>query len=180
MKKFPFLFELVITTSLICLFLIYVNLERYGTYYATKLPHAKGTHPEITFTLSNLMHNTHPDDASLAYDYDGLNAIFKNQHYVLKGNGSFATLYFLDRSEKNEVHHFSNTGKYITTTQHFSTEGKATPEKQDEAYRLAYEAIQPILDVQEAPPNWQNLQWLFNLIYWWQFNIDWFENDQIH
>lgn len=165
---------LIISVCLLAFWGIYsisFNIVRHSGYYAQHLPHKDGTNPELIFTLKHLYYLEKPDDKSLRYDYDGMNAIIVNEEYFLSSHKEPKVLIFNDH-EVSPSYHFDKQGKFQSKDINDRVKQRyyyiESPEAQMEATKYVERAIRPILDVQIEPDI--NLQWLFNLIYQRQFD----------
>ncbi|MFU2195012.1 hypothetical protein [Streptococcus pluranimalium] len=169
--------------SLILAIYIWFNLAIHSVYYAYRMPHAKGTNPELVMTIKYLGNIRIPEDKGLRVNLDGNNILIKNAGYVVKYDYEFEdkriiTLrYSLDNvnSNSNEYSYSSRTGNFVFSrdtakwdkkqeTWKDSTSDKAQKESED----LINQVRSPIIQYQGRPK--VNLQWLFNMIYQGQFD----------
>ncbi|MGV3006640.1 hypothetical protein [Streptococcus pluranimalium] len=169
--------------SLILAIYIWFNLAIHSVYYAYRMPHAKGTNPELVMTIKYLGNIRIPEDKGLRVNLDGNNILIKNAGYVVKYDYEFEdkriiTLrYSLDNvnSNSNEYSYSFRTGNFVFSrdtakwdkkqeTWKDSTSDKAQKESED----LINQVRSPIIQYQGRPK--VNLQWLFNMIYQGQFD----------
>lgn len=159
------------------------NIAIHSVYYAHRMPHAKGTNPELVMTIKYLGNIRIPEDKGLRVNLDGNNILIKNAGYVVKYDYEFEdnriiTLrYSLDNmnSNSNEYSYSTRTGNFVfsrdtakwdkkTETWKDNTSVKTKKESDD----LINQILIPIIHYQERPK--VNLQWLFNMIYQGQFD----------
>ncbi|WP_367783108.1 hypothetical protein AB1395_05750 [Streptococcus pluranimalium] len=169
--------------SLILAIYIWFNIAIHSVYYAHRMPHAKGTNPELVMTIKYLGNIRIPEDKGLRVNLDGNNILIKNAGYVVKYDYEFEdkriiTLrYSLDNvnSNSNEYSYSFRTGNFVFSrdtakwdkkqeTWKDSTSDKAQKESED----LINQVRSPIIQYQGRPK--VNLQWLFNMIYQGQFD----------
>ena len=165
--------------SLILAIYIWFNIAIHSVYYAHRMPHAKGTNPELVMTIKYLGNIRIPEDKGLRVDLDGNNILIKDEQYAISYDYSFkdkkiiTILYFTDDSIEYSLS--SRTGNFV-----FSSDTAKWDEKNEtwkdntsvktkkESDDLINQVMSPIIQYQERPK--VNLQWLFNMIYQGQFD----------
>ena len=165
--------------SLILAIYIWFNLAIHSVYYAHRMPHAKGTNPELVMTIKYLSNIRMPEDKGIRIDQDGNNILIKDEQYAISYDYSFkdkkiiTILYFTD--DPIEYSLSSKTGNFV-----FSSDTAKWDEKNEtwkdntsvktkkESDDLINQVLSPIIQYQERPK--VNLQWLFNIIYQGQFD----------
>ncbi|MFZ7333171.1 hypothetical protein [Streptococcus pluranimalium] len=165
--------------SLVLAIYIWFNLAIHSVYYAHRMPHAKGTNPELVMTIKYLGNIRMPEDKGIRIDQDGNNILIKDEQYAISYDYSFkdkkiiTILYFTD--DPIEYSLSSKTGNFV-----FSSDTAKWDEKNEtwkdntsvktkkESDDLISQVMSPIIQYQERPK--VNLQWLFNMIYQGQFD----------
>ncbi|MBF0699572.1 hypothetical protein [Streptococcus danieliae] len=160
MKKF-----LITLISLVLLFKIgfeiHHNLVYYSVYYAQHLNHNKDADPVMALLIDNLDAIPRPENSTIGYDFDGINIAYHNYKNIQVGG----LISSYDLYNNRNVYSFDTSGKFYEYTMMGSEIPYNFKEKQEEAKKLVYDIIQPVIDIQPEPPKYANLQWIFNIIY---------------
>ena len=166
-KKYFWVIVAVLTVASIVSFLVWdeleTNIRRYSVYYAKHIPHGKDTDPVLAMTMENLDYLNRPNLKNYSYYSDALNSIMVGDAFDFSTIGSG---YMLEKlHEPREVYYFTPSGKFDSYI--LLNEDKTAPEVSDmrkrEAFKFAYDILQPIIDSQPIPGI--NLQWYFNWKY---------------
>ena len=162
-KKYFWVIAGVLTVVSIVSFLVWdeleTNIRRYSVYYAKHIPHGKDTDPVLAMTMENLDYLDKPERSDYRYDYDGINVIaVKEELYFSELFPGFSIHNTLDDS----WYQFDDKGTFIGYSL-ASEELVKDESKKSKAYVLAYDILQPIIDIQPTPDT--NLQWYFNWKY---------------